>query len=148
MRSLFIAVIAVAALHGCASPPTSTYEIQGVIGRMNAAQAEQAELEIAARRKYQFRDAPADKPLKLLRAPQPIMPAEDIAKSVEGTVTASIRFGENGEPEAVTVQRSTSESLSRAVVSALRQWRIEPLTRDQKPMKPTITQTFNFKTAP
>ena len=113
---------------------------------MSPSQAEQAQRDVIDKGRYSGQSW--DKPLKMLRAPQPTMPVEDIARSVQGTVTARIRFDERGLPESVTVISSTSESLSREVVSALSQWRIEPVTQDHKPVKPTITQTFNFKTAP
>ncbi len=135
-------------LAGCTTPARSSYEISGVVGQMNAAQAEQAERDVVAANRYGASGHPFDKPLQLLRAPQPAMPAADIALGVRGQVTASVRFNESGEAESVSIVSSTSESLARAVVAALSQWRIEPMTRDQKPVKPNIRQTFNFKTAP
>ena len=89
---------------------------------------------------------PLDQPLKVLRAPPPQMPPVDIDQKTKGSVTAHILFGESGMVESVEIISSTKDSLAQAVTSALSRWQIAPATREGKPVKGNVQQTFEFRT--
>ena len=67
-----------------------------------------------------------DQPLRVLRAPQPTMSADDIDHKVSGEVVVLIQFDEIGKVDSAAITSSIKESLSEAVLAAVRQWEISP----------------------
>jgi len=86
-----------------------------------------------------------DKPVTVLRAPQPVMPIEDTMQGVVGSVVVDIRFNELGIVEDVAVVSSSKDSLLEAVLRVVRLWQIAPVTRDGKPQGITARQSFAFR---
>ena len=119
-----LAAALAALIQGCASPgPTgryySVYEVKGS-PQIGATAAESAlAAAVAASSVGRF-----DKPIALLRAPQPVMPPEDTEQRVVGRVVVEIHFSESGLVDNVTVVSSSKPSLTEAVLRAVSAWQI------------------------
>jgi TonB family protein len=148
-RSAFL--ISVALLSGCASSQhpryALTYQIAGLPTTFDEFSVERAHRANANDDQLLVTQRTFDTPIKLLSAPQPVMPASDIEDRVVGEVVVEILFAEDGTFEKMTVVRSTRESLSRAVLDAVSRWKITPPVRSGKPAKFTARQAFKFQSA-
>jgi TonB family protein len=140
-KSLFLIAV-YALLAGCATPErySSTYSV-GDSGEVDARAAESA----VARSFAASFAGTFDKPVRLIRAPQPKMPPDDIDSGVGGRVVVRIVFGESGRVDSLTPVSSSKASLNQAVLQAVAQWQIEPVTLDGKPQKMTIQAPFEFR---
>jgi TonB family protein len=76
------------------------------------------------------------------------MSPENIRLGIAGQVLIEIQFNEDGEFVRAAVIQSTNESLTRDVVAAVSQWRIEPPTSGGKRTGVRVRQTFRFQTEP
>jgi TonB family protein len=141
-----------ALLAGCATSGSGgaryygTYEVNGT-QPLGGAAAEVAFASAAESASITSGNLPFDHPLRLLRAPQPMMSRDDIDHNVVGEVALRIEFSESGSVERMTILNSSKDSLSEAVLAAVRQWRIAPATRAGVAQKVTARQTFKFQTA-
>jgi TonB family protein len=145
--TLGLLVAACASQQGGSSRYYSVYEVSGS-GTLGGKAAEAAFASAAASSTLASGAAPSfDQPLQVLRAPQPEMSADDVDHNVSGEVVIRIQFNEAGKVEGATIISSTKESLSEAVLAAVRQWEISPVTRAGAPQKVTARQTFKFATA-
>lgn len=151
MKAYPSCIILLASLVGCASPATgyySTYQVDGS-KELSGKAAEQTFLGATAATEANSPAARSfDLPLKLISAPQPVMSREDTDQHVVGSVVVAVQFNEAGAVERTSILSSSKDSLSQAVLAAVSQWRIAPATRDGKPQKVTVRQSFGFKTAP
>jgi len=139
-------------LGGCAStsptPYPTTYRVSGSQTELSGPAAEEAHRRSAEKAVFSGNARPFDQPLKLLRAPQPVMPTEDIKAGVTGRVVVEISFAESGAVESVRILESSKQSLAECVIAAVSRWAIAPATREGKPSKVIVRQPFNFDTAP
>ena len=162
MHRSCLALLVAAALAGCASPPAppapsaapapaayrSTYQVGSIGPDLSAGRAEKAHRDLANAAHFQGSDTRRfDAPVRFLRAPQPVMAPEDIDGDVTGRVTVEILFGESGAVANTRILESTKASLSDAVLSAVRQWRIAPLAIEGRPTTLLARQSFEFRTA-
>ena len=148
LTRLFAIAAASVLVGGCASPPSGRYWSEYEVSGRRVTSQEQAEAVhrdqvnagafLAASESF-------DKPLKLLRAPQPAMPHADTYDRVVGEVTVRLRFNCHGAVEQVDVLHASKESLAAAAVQAVKQWQIEPATRKGKPVEVVVQQTFGFR---
>jgi len=148
-KSLVSLVVASLLLPGCAADRHryhSTYVLAGQTEELDGKTAEAAHVSATNSKGLGGASARFDRPLRLLRAPQPVMSPQDTDARVVGEVVVRVVFDEAGVVERVLVVRSTKESLSKSVVDAVSQWRIAPATRDGKPSKVVAQQAFDFKT--
>ena len=118
----------------------SVYQVggSGQVNRRTAERALASSVAASSAGKY-------DKPIAVLRAPQPVMPLEDTLQGVVGSVVVDITFDELGKVEDVVVVGSSKDSLLEAVFRAVRLWQIAPVTQDGKPRKITARQSFAFR---
>ena len=147
MKRLILA-IAVLFLGGCASQSPVRYWSEYGVGPLEGLGTNAAEDVHKARvTSGAFADAGKryDGAPKLLRAPQPVMSPGDTDQRVSGVVIAQIDFNEQGLVERITIVESSKSSLSAAVIKAVSQWQISPVTRDGKPVKLVVSQSFGFK---
>jgi TonB family protein len=153
MRRSVIGVLCLLAA-GCASPGRTTGGYYSVysLGTADGRQLSEREAEEAHRDAINARqiggDQKFDSPVRMLFAPQPVMPPEDTEAAVVGRVTVRITFGEDGAVEQTQILESTKQSLSEAVLAAVSRWKVAPLTSEGKPAKLVARQTFSFRTAP
>jgi TonB family protein len=75
----------------------------------------------------------------------PAMPRAALAQKIEGTVTVEITFDEKGVVEDVKIVSSPHEILSEAVLSAVKQWKMEPRLEKGKPVIVVARRSFVFK---
>jgi TonB family protein len=145
MKKLLLGMAGAVLLAACASRYQygGTYQI-GNSPLMGQAAAEDTMLNLVAAGAVQP-GRPFDQPMKLLRAPPPQMPPADVDQKTEGRVTAQVLFAESGMVESVKIISSTKDSLAESVTAALLRWQIAPATREGKPVKVTVQQTFGFK---
>lgn len=138
-------ILALVFIGGCADKPTSrhysTYGI-GTPSNLRAAEAAQAYMSAANPLLEQRR---SDKPVRLIRAPQPVMPPQAIDDRIEGEVKIRIIFDETGKVGTVEVVESPHQLLTQAVLQAVKQWAITPATVNGKPEKTVVRQAFVFK---
>lgn len=158
MRGSHLALLAAVVLVGCSTPAPSpsppppayrsTYQVGSSGPELSAGAAEKVHRDLANAGQFQGGDARRyDTPVRFLRSPQPVMAPEDIDADVAGRVTVEILFGESGAVATTRVVESTKASLSDAVLSAVRQWRIAPLTVEGRPATLLARQSFVFRTA-
>ncbi|MFD2251066.1 TonB family protein [Pseudochelatococcus lubricantis] len=75
----------------------------------------------------------------------PAYPDEARAAGQEGTVVVRLRITAAGNPENITVERSSSVvSLDVAAALAVSRWKFEPATRDGKPVDATVSLPIRF----
>jgi TonB family protein len=118
----------------------SVYQVDGskVVNRRTAELVLASSVAASSAGKY-------DKPVTVLRAPQPVMPLEDTMQGVVGNVVVDISFNELGNVQDVAVVSSSKDSLLEAVLRVVRLWQIAPVTQDGKPQKITARQSFAFR---
>lgn len=80
-----------------------------------------------------------------IRGEPPAMPRAALAQKIEGTVTVEITFDEKGDVEDVKVVTSPHEILTEAVLSAVKQWKMEPRLEKGKPVIVVARRSFVFK---
>ena len=153
MQSFVIVALCVGAV-GCASPSRTTggyysvYRIGTSDGpQLSEQQAEEAHRNAINAREIGGADQKFDSPVRMLFAPQPVMPPEDTEAAIVGSVTVRITFGEDGAVEQAQILESTKQSLSEAVLAAVSQWKIAPLTREGRPAKLVARQRFQFRSS-
>lgn len=146
-RSHFFLLV-VLLLAACASEPSYRYEVSyrmaestQLLNRQNAERAVITSFDATALAMQDLE--PKDRP-RLIRAPQPVMPPDDIVAGVIGNVDVEIWFNEAGTVTRVEVLKSVKESLSDAVRAAVSQWQIVPPRRDGKPRVLVARQRFEF----
>jgi TonB family protein len=137
-------------LGGCASTRPvgyySTYEVRGTPEGLSASGAEEAHVAAVNAGVFAAASTRFDHPLKLLSAPQPVMPPADSEARVVGRVVVAMFFNEDGLIEKTEIVSSTKDSLSEAVIAAVSRWRISPALRQGVPAKVVVRQSFAFKT--
>ena len=144
----FLSAIAIVAslLSGCSTDGMSggyndysVYQVDGSnpLSRRSAEHVLASSVAASSAGKY-------DKPVTVLRAPQPVMPLEDTMQGVVGNVVVDISFNELGNVDDVAVVSSSKDSLLEAVLRVVRLWQIAPVTRDGAPQKITARQSFAF----
>jgi len=145
MRKLCLTLLSSLVLAGCVpgAANNNTYEVGGTT-RLGAADAERAFAAEAASASVGNGSPFFDKPLRFIKAPQPVMPREAIRRGIAGDVVVEFVFDYSGMVERVTVRSSADELLSAAVVAAVSQWQIEPTTMAGQPVKRTFRETFKF----
>ena len=84
-------------------------------------------------------------PPKVLFVVPPTAPKSFYRDNDGGSVTVRVYVTPLGSVSSVKVLRSTHDELSDAVVSAMRQWRYEPMLRDGKPVPFQTQQTYKFR---
>jgi len=144
---LFLLLLLITVLSGCASPPPQTVEIGGntaIVGSRaaRALVAERVNAAVAAQ------TPGADASPKLLKAVEPAMPREAIIREIEGEVVAELSVEADGRVSAVRILTSSHELLSNAVVDAMLQWAFSPLLRNGVATRFVARQTYVFKLAP
>lgn len=84
--------------------------------------------------------------LKLVDMKPPVYPPRCLRMGIEGVVRVRVLVGENGEPQEVTLGRSSGESaLDRAAMEAVRSWRFEPARRNGVPVRAWAVVPVEFK---
>jgi TonB family protein len=84
-------------------------------------------------------------PPKVLFAVPPSVPKSFYRDNESGSVTVRVYVSQMGSVSSVKVIQSTHDELSDAVISAMRQWRFEPMLRDGKPVPFQGQQTYKFQ---
>ena len=111
MRMLVPLILALLLVGGCASKPAyryySTYRVEGATGELLAPEAAQAHLNAANSRIQERTDGRYDKPIRLISAPQPVMPPKAIDERIEGDVKVRILFSEAGKDDSTSTLDST-----------------------------------------
>ena len=77
-------------------------------------------------------------------AAKPQYPAELAEKGVKGNVTVEFYIDETGAIRVPAVSLKDDSQLSALAVTALRQWKFEPPTRNGRPVLVRASQLFNF----
>lgn len=89
--------------------------------------------------------APSIREAVLLAHAQPRYPAEAQRRGVEGDVLLRVAVDANGVPTDIGyVERSGNRDLDRAAISAARDWRFRPATRDGHAVATTVNVPVRF----
>ncbi len=83
--------------------------------------------------------------LKLVKKVEPVYPEEARKAGVEGVVILEGTIDTDGNVAKVKVLKGEHESLNKAAVEALKQWKYNPATLKGKPMPVNFTVTMKFK---
>lgn len=146
----YLAILVAVVLAGCTSTSQhrywSTYQVEGHDGELDGKSAEQVQILVANSVLGKLPAQRYDKPVRLVRAPQPVMSPADTDSRIVGRVVADLLFSESGDVESVSIVESSKDSLAASVTAAVQQWRITPATKDGKPVKVRARQVFDFKT--
>jgi protein TonB len=93
--------------------------------------------------------APSTRDALLLAHAQPRYPADAQRRGVEGNVLLRIAVDANGVPIDIGyAERSGNRELDRAALSAARDWRFRPATRDGRTVATTVNVPVRFALAP
>jgi len=76
---------------------------------------------------------------------EPAYPFAARMNGVKGIVIMQVLIDKTGAVRQVMVLRGLSPDLSQAAVDAVRQWRFQPATLDEKPVDVVFNLTINFK---
>ena len=84
--------------------------------------------------------------LELVDMKPPVYPPRCLRMGIEGVVRVRVLVGENGEPQEVTLGKSSGESaLDRSAMDAVRTWRFEPAKRNGVPVRAWAIVPVEFK---
>jgi TonB family protein len=83
--------------------------------------------------------------LKLIKKVEPVYPDEARKAGVEGVVILEGTIDTEGNVSKVKVLKGEHESLNKAAIEALEQWKYNPATLKGKPMPVNFTVTMKFK---
>ena len=89
--------------------------------------------------------APALTPPKLVKATQPVYPAEKLESGVNASVALVLTLDETGKVTDATVATSAGDDFDQAAVDAAKQLEFEPAQRDGKPVAAKIPFRFQFE---
>ncbi|QWP74962.1 TonB family protein [Lysobacter sp. K5869] len=82
----------------------------------------------------------------LARNPAPRYPATALRRGEGGTVVLRVNVGADGRADEVAVtRRSGSRDLDRAALSAVRDWRFKPATRNGREVASVVQQPVEFR---
>lgn len=80
------------------------------------------------------------------RSPEPRYPATALRRGEGGTVVVRVNVGADGVPDEVAVaRRSGSRELDRAALTAVRDWRFKPATRNGREVASVVEQPVEFR---
>ena len=82
--------------------------------------------------------------LKLIKKVDPVYPEEAKKAGVEGLVFLEATIDTEGNVSKVKMLKGEHESLNRAAVDAIKQWKYSPATLKEKPMPVNFTVTVKF----
>ncbi len=85
------------------------------------------------------------KPPRLMKSVQPVYPEEARKARTQGAVILNVRTDKKGNISDVMVLKSVDESLARAAIEAVKQWKYEPFIIDGKAKEVVFTVTVQFK---
>ena len=85
------------------------------------------------------------KPPRLMKSVQPVYPEEARKARTQGAVILNVRTDKKGNISDVMVLKSVDESLARAAIEAVKQWKYEPFIKDGKAKEVVFTVTVQFK---
>ena len=84
--------------------------------------------------------------IDVIDLPQPTYPAKCVRLGQQGTVLVSIKVLADGSTETIRLQKSSGYSrLDKAALTAAREARFKPATRDRQPIDATVVVPFEFK---
>lgn len=80
------------------------------------------------------------------RSPEPRYPPAALRRGEGGTVVLRVNVGADGVPAEVAVaRRSGSRELDRAAMTAVRDWRFQPATRNGREIASVVEQPVEFR---
>lgn len=80
------------------------------------------------------------------RSPEPRYPATALRRGEGGTVVVRVNVGADGVPDEVALaRRSGSRELDRAALTAVRDWRFKPATRNGREVASVVEQPVEFR---
>ncbi|QWF19105.1 energy transducer TonB [Lysobacter capsici] len=80
------------------------------------------------------------------RSPEPRYPAAALRRGEGGTVVLRVNVGADGVPDDIAVsRRSGSRDLDRAAMTAVRDWRFKPATRNGREVASVVEQPVEFR---
>jgi protein TonB len=82
---------------------------------------------------------------KLIKKVNPIYPEEAKKALVQGVVVLEVTTDEEGNVAAVEVLRSESSLLNQASIDAVKQWKYEPMMRQENPVRMSFNVTLTFR---
>jgi len=82
---------------------------------------------------------------KLIHKIEPTYTQEARNRKMQGTVVLRIEVSPKGEAENIQVLRSLDPGLDANAIAALKQWRFQPGTKDNKPVRVAATVEINFR---
>ena len=85
------------------------------------------------------------KPPRLIKPVDPIYPEEAKKAGISGAVILNVKADKQGNISDVMVLKSADESLSRAAITAVKQWKYEPFIKDGEAKEVVFTVTVMFK---
>lgn len=140
-RALAISILLAPMLIACSSPPQQGYRIGSEVYQS----AVDAEVALTNGEPREVFGAPSDQKIRLLRAPMPIMPTVAISADLDDLVTVRILFNEAGDVENVVPGTYKHPVLLEAVLTVVRDWKIEPHVEAGRRVKTTVMQSFRFE---
>jgi TonB family protein len=84
-------------------------------------------------------------PPRIAKSVNPVYPEAARQARISGLVLLNVRVDKSGNIKDVMALKSVDESLSRAAIEAVKQWKYEPYIKDGKPVEIVFTVTINFQ---
>ena len=92
-----------------------------------------------------FRVGGGVKPPRAVYAPDPGYPEYARKKKLQGTVTLRVIVTEEGRAESILVWRSLGNGFDELAAAAIRTWKFEPATFEDKPVPVIVNVEVNFR---
>jgi TonB family protein len=83
-------------------------------------------------------------PARIAESVRPIYPASMRRYGVNGSVTFNYTIDEEGRVQNPTIHESDNPAFDEPALTALRQWKYQPATRDGKPVASNVRQSISF----
>lgn len=144
-RTLAVSILLAPMLAACSSPPQQGHSTDYRIGSEIYQSGAAAEAALTEANLSRLSGDPADKKVRLLRAPMPVMPKEAINAELTDLVIVDILFNEAGDVESVLPKNYKHRVLLEAVLAVARDWKIEPPVEAGRQIKVRVRQPFRFE---
>jgi TonB family protein len=127
-------------------PPADDYLVEGK--KAQGAQEGARPIEESANIAAAAQTPQADRPPRLIHSVAPTMPRQAVARNIQGDVAAELLVESDGTVSSVKILRSPDDTLSHAVIEAMKRWTFSPFVVHGVAKQFKVMQIYTFQIEP